>query len=316
VHVRPALRAVIAASTIAGFAGCSSAVILTPTAHTPTPQAPATSVTAAATATPTLASPTTLAACAAAVTRTALHVVHRFGVSPDDIAIDTSGRLWVSAREVDQLIGLNPDGSGVTSAVVSGGPEGVAVAGSGVYVAQQNLNAIAEVTPQRRQVIALPNLTVNAGIDGIAIGATGETLLVPDSPNGRLLELSLVGPASPRVVATHLGRPVSAAVGPTGDIFVASESSPGLVAVAPGGAVRKIGGFTDLDEVVAYAGLLYVTELNRHDVVAVDPASGSSVPVAVGLPAPQGLAVTANGTLEIVDATTDTLYSLPACGDA
>jgi hypothetical protein len=38
--------------------------------------------------------------------------------------------------------------------------------------------------------------------------------------------------------------------------------------------------------------------------------------VAIGLPAPQGLAVTATGTLEIVDATTNTLYSMPACGSA
>ena len=316
VHVRHALRSLIGASTIAGLAGCSGAAIPTPTAHTSTPQTTVTVGTPAATATPTLAPPTTLAACAAAVTRAALHVVHRFAVSPDDIAIDTSGRLWVSAREADQLIGLNPDGSRVTTSIVSGGPEGVVAAGPGIYVAQQNLNAIAEVTPQRRQVIALPNRTANAGIDGIAIGAITQTLLVPDSPNGTLIGLSLAGPPSPRVLATHLGRPVSAAVGPSGDIFVASESSPGLVAIAPGGAVRKIGDFTDLDEVVAYAGLLYVTELDRHDVVAVDPASGVSSPLAVGLPAPQGLAVTANGTLEIVDATTDTLYSLPACGVA
>jgi len=82
------------------------------------------------------------------------------------------------------------------------------------------------------------------------------------------------------------------------------------------GAVKKIGGFNDLDEVVAYGGLLYVTELDRHDVLAVDPTSGASVRLAFNLPAPQGLAVTANGTLEIVDATTDTLYSVPACGVA
>lgn len=86
--------------------------------------------------------------------------------------------------------------------------------------------------------------------------------------------------------------------------------------VTPAGAVRAIGGFNDLDEVVAYAGLLYVTELNRHDVLAVDPTSGASVRLAFNLPAPQGLAVTSSGTLEIVDATTDTLYSLPACGVA
>jgi hypothetical protein len=268
------------------------------------------------TPTPTPAVTTTLASCATAVTRAALHVVHHFSVSPDDIAVDASGRLWVSAREANQLISMNPDGSGIATVTVTGGPEGVAVAGSGVYVAQQNVNAIAEVTPQPSAVMTFPNHTANAGIDGIAAGATSQTLLVPDSPNGTLLGLSLSSPATTRVIATHLGRPVSAAVGPGGDIFVASESSPGLVVITPAGNVRKIGGFTDLDEVVGYRGLLYVTELNRHDVVAVDPTSGASVVLAVNLPAPQGLAVTAAGTLEIVDSTTAALYALPACGVA
>ncbi len=303
--------ALLAALAVTLLAGCSSAVTRSP-AGTPTHHTPA--VVATPVASPTPSPATTLAACAAAVTRTALHVVHRFTVSPDDIAVDTSGRLVISAREADQLITLNPDGSGAATMTVPGGPEGIAVAASGTYVAQQNLNAIEEIAPQRREVTAFPNHTANAGIDAIATGATGRTLLVPDSPNGTLLELSLAGTPTQRVLATHLGRPVSAAAGPAGDIFVASESSPGLVMVASSGAVTRIGGFTDLDEVVAYAGLLYVTELDRHDVLAVDPTSGTSRRLAVDLPAPQGLAVTANGTLEIVDATTDTLYSLPACG--
>ena len=264
--------------------------------------------------TPTATRVSTLAGCAAAVTRTALHVVHHFSVSPDDLAVDTSGRLWVSAREANQLISLNPDGSGIATTTVTGGPEGVAVAASGVYIAQQNVNAIAEATPQRRVVVTLPNRTANAGIDGISIGATNQTLLIPDSPVGTLLELSLIGTPSTRVIATHLGRPVAATVDASGTIFVASESSPGLVMVTAAGTVTRVGGFNDLDEVVAYAGLLYVTDLSRHDVVAVNPRTGASVPLALNLPAPQGLAVTANGVLEIVDATTDTLYSLPACG--
>jgi hypothetical protein len=303
------LTAVFAAATLAA---CSSSATQTPAARTPSPRLP--TPTAAATRTPAVTS--TLADCAAPVNRTALHIVHRFSVSPDDIAIDHSGRLWVSAREAGQLIGMSPDGSAVSAATVSGGPEGIAIAGSALYVAQQNVNAIEQVTPLRRIVVTLPNHTTNAGIDGISVGATSQTLLVPDSPNGTLLEVSLVGPPSPRVIASHLGRPVAATIGPAGVIFVANESSPGLVMVTAAGVVTKIGGFTDLDEVVAYAGLLYVTELNRHDVVAVDPTSGASRALAVNLPAPQGLAVTADGTLEIVDATTNTLYSLPACGVA
>jgi sugar lactone lactonase YvrE len=292
--------------------GCVSSVAHTPGAHTSTPQSPAT--TAAPIATPTPAVTTTLADCAAPVTRTALHVVHHFGVSPDDIAVDAAGRLWVTAREANQLISMNPDGSAVTTTAVTGGPEGVAIDGSNVYIAQQNINAIAQVAPHAGLVITLPNHTTNAGVDGIAVGATGQTLLVPDSPNGTLVELSLMPSPRVRVIASLRGRPVSAAIGPSGEIFVASESSPGLVAVAPDGTATSIGHFTDLDEVIVYAGLLYVTELNRHDVVAVDPRSGASVQVAVNLPAPQGLAVTASGTLEIVDATTDALFALPACG--
>jgi glucose/arabinose dehydrogenase len=312
--VRPHRRtagSLIAALTITTLAGCTTTATRTPAPHAPTPSPPA------ATAPPRTPPPvitTTLASCAAPVTRTALHVVHHFSVSPDDIAVDSSGRLWVSAREAGQLISLNPDGSAAATTSVSGGPEGVAVAGSAVYVAQQNLNAVEQVTPQRREVVAFPNRTANAGIDGISTGLTSQTLLIPDSPNGTLLELSLTGRPSSRLIATHLGRPVSAAVGPSGDIFVASESTPGLVRVMTGGTVARIGAFTDLDEVLAYAGLLYVTELNRHDVLAVDPTSGASVPLAVNLPAPQGLTVTADGILEIVDATTNALYSLPACG--
>jgi hypothetical protein len=283
--------------------------------HTPLPNTPRAPVPApTTTTTPTPSAVATLAGCGSAVTRSALSVIHHFTVSPDDIAIDSSGHLWVSAREAGQLLGLNPDGSGVTTTIVSGGPEGVAVAASAIYVAQQNINAIEEITPLRHEVVTLPNRTANAGIDGISVAATSQTLLVPDSPVGTLLEVSLSGPPDPRVIATHLGRPVAATAVPSGEIFVASESSPGLVRVTTAGTVMKIGGFTDLDEVVAYAGLLYVTELNRHDVVAIDPASGASRAVAVNLPAPQGLAVTANGILEIVDATTDTLYSLPTCG--
>jgi sugar lactone lactonase YvrE len=295
--------------------GCATSTVRTPPTHSPATSTPTPAPTTA-TATPTPVAATTLASCAAPVSGPALHVVHRFGVSPDDIAVDASGELWVSARTVNEVFRLRPDGTTISTVTVTGGPEGVAIGGSGVYVAQQNVNAIEQIAPQRHVVMTFPNHTKNAGIDGINIGTTNQTLLVPDSPNGMLIELSLTGAPTARVLASNLGRPVAATADPRGDIFVASESSPGLVEVTPSGTVRRLGAFTDLDEVVYYAGLLYVTELNRHDVVAVDPTTGASVAVAVNLPAPQGLAVTAGGILEIVDATTNRLYALPACGVA
>ena len=255
----------------------------------------------------------TVATCAAAVDATQLQQVHHFTTSPDDIAVDAAGRLWVTERDANQLVGLSADGSAVTTQPAAGGPEGVAVDGSTIYVAEQNLNAIAVVAPRPRMLVTFPNRTANLGVDGIAIDAANGRLLVPDSPTGQLLAVSLTGSSVPQLIAGNLGRPVDAVVDSAADIIVASESSPGLTVLGANGSRRSLGHFADLDEVVAYAGLLYVTELDRHDVVAVDPNSGASVAIAINLPAPQGLAVTATGILEIVDATTNTLYSLPAC---
>jgi sugar lactone lactonase YvrE len=244
----------------------------------------------------------------------ALHVVHHFSVSPDDVAVDAAGRIWVSAREANLVYTINADGSGIQRSAVGGGPEGVAVDGARVLVALQNVNAIAAIAPARSTLLTFPNHTANAGIDGIATDAAAGRLLVPDSPTGQLFTVPLSGAPAPKLLASNLGRPVMAAVDAAGNIFVANESSPGLVMITPSGSRRNVGQFNNLDEVVAYGGLLYVTDLNRRDVVAVNPASGSAVAIAVNLPAPQGLAITANGTLEIVDATANTLYSLPACG--
>jgi DNA-binding beta-propeller fold protein YncE len=310
---RPRLaRAAAVLMISAALAGCTADVSSRTTA-VPTARPTATAIATTAPPTPSPTPTVTLASCPAAVDRGALHVVHRFPTSPDDVAVDAANRIWVTAREANLLTTLAPDGSLVSTKTVSGGPEGLAIDASGAYVAQQNLNAIAVVAPGMSTLLAFPNRTGNAGIDGIAIG-TGGQLLVPDSPTGQLFSVDLQQPAAPHLVATGLGRPVDATTDAAGDIVVASESSPALVVLSANGGRRTLGRFADLDEVVEHAGLLYVTELDRHDVVAVDPVSGASRPIAVNLPAPQGLAVTAGGTLEIVDATTNTLYSMPACG--
>jgi hypothetical protein len=291
--------------------GTTAAAIATP--RTGVPSALPTSVTAPATA-PALVA--TLASCSAPRQLSGLTTMHRFSVSPDDIAVDATGGLWVTARSANLLVGMSATGSAVSGQTVGGGPEGIAADSGTLYIAQQDLNAIAAVASGIRTVISFPNRTSNAGIDGIAVDAAHRRLLVPDSPTGQLFAVNLSGSATLTLLSAGLGRPVAAATDPSGNVFVASESSPGLTVLSSSGARRTLGGFTNLDEVVWYAGLLYVSDLDHRSVVAVDPSTGASVPVAVGLPAPQGLAVTPAGTLEIVDATTNTLYSTPACGVA
>jgi sugar lactone lactonase YvrE len=297
----------------ASLGGCGGGAAATPT---PTPSAspsPAVSTPTAA-PTPTATPAVTLASCAPAVSAGGLHVVHHFTVSPDDITVDSAGLIWVTATPANLLISITTGGGVVSTQTVAGAPEGVVVNGTAMYVAQQNANAIATITPARGTLVSFANHTSNMGVDGIRLDAAHGRLLVPDSPTGQLYAVPLNRSPTPQLLASDLGRPVAAATDAAGDIYVASESSPALTELTASGGRKAVGRFTDLDEVVLYGGLLYVTELDRHDVVAIDPATGASVALATGLPAPQGLAVTATGTLEIVDATNNTLYSMPACG--
>ncbi len=257
-----------------------------------------------------------LASCGATRLLPALRTVHHFSVSPDDITVDGNGRLWVTARSANLLVSMSATGGGTTTQTVGGGPEGVAADGSTLYVAQQDRNAVAIVTTAARTLISFAGRGSNAGIDGIAVDAANHQLLVPDSPTGQLFAVNLTGDPVATLLGEGLGRPVAAVADGSGNLFVASESTPGLTVLPTTGGKHTLGGFSNLDEVVFYAGLLYVTDLDHHDVLAVDPTTGQSVAVASGLPAPQGLAVTSAGILEIVDATTNTLYSTPACGVA
>ncbi len=315
-----------AASTLLGLLAAAAVLLAAcaaPTAATPTQSARSTTATATATATATPAAPTstpaarlTLASCPPPRDIHNLTVLHRFSVSPDDIAVNPDGRLLVTALSADLLITTSAAGAVITTQHISGGPEGVAVDSSSVYVAQQLLNAVVALSPMVHTIASFPNHTNNLGIDGIAVDATAHRLLVPDSPTGQLFAVALAGSATPQLIAGGLGRPVAATTDAAGDVIVASESSPGLTVITPAGTRSALGHFADLDEVLSQSGLLYVTELDRHDVVAVDPATGATAVLANNLPAPQGLAITATGTLEIVDATTNALYSTPSCAAA
>lgn len=294
------------------------ALLLTACATSPPPVSPFTRsgaspapVTPAPTA---IATPAAgLAACPAARDIHNLTALHHFSLSPDDIAVAADGRLLVTALEANALITLDAFGTVLSTQHVGGGPEGVAAGPASVYVAEQTLNTVVALSPALHTIATLPARRGNLGIDGIAVDAGAGRLLVPDSPTGALYAIPLGGAAVPQLLATGLGRPVAATTDAAGDVVVASENAPGLTVISPAGARSTLGRFTNLDEVVGWAGLLYVTELDHHDVAVVDPLTGASRVLASSLPAPQGLAVTTAGVLEIVDATTRTLYSTPSC---
>jgi glucose/arabinose dehydrogenase len=116
-------------------------------------------------------------------------------------------------------------------------------------------------------------------------------------------------------LATGLGRPVSAAADVSGRVLVAEENPPGLVIVAGGAAIPAVpaGRLRSVDEVVVRGSLAYVTDLAAGTLDAVDPSSGRIAQLVTGSPAPQGLALAADGRLVLSDSMRAELVTLRGC---
>ena len=206
-----------------------------------------------------------------------LSVFAQLAVTPDDLTTGPDGDLWVSATHEDQILDLSDAGVIRQTFRDPNAPEGMVVTSQLRLVGEQGPNRIVElganatVTP----FLNLPDRTGLPGVDSLGLDDARHRLLVPNSPEGTLLAVSLDGP-NPDELATNLGRPVSAVVGPDGSIYVAAESPTGLLRVPAGGGVATpVGTLSELDEVISRRGVLYTIGATDGTVRAVDPASGT-----------------------------------------
>jgi len=242
-------------------------------------------------------------------------MIARLTGDPDDVSAAADGSIWVSDSDLNAVLHLSGGGA-VLARIQVNDPEGSVVLPDGqLVVADQagNRIVIAALTPgaQAKELAALPAAAGQLGVDGIGYDAAGAQLLVPDSPVGRLFSIS---PASGALtlLASGMGRIVDATIGPDGAIYAVAETARGLQRVpAGGGAAVQVGGLSDLDDVVALNGLLYVTDLSGS-VWAVDPSSGGQRELVSHAAAPQGLVVL-GGRLVLVDETSRALSWLPPC---
>jgi streptogramin lyase len=299
------------------LSACSSTTTST-AAGSAQPSATATATAMPVTGTPALGTPAAgaLDRCPAARPLAALPVLARPPLRPDDLEVAPEGGLWVSDPDGGHLARVDAAGRQVTRIEDPRGPEGVVVLGDGrLALAEQKPNRLVMLRPPDpavTELVVLPAASGRLGVDGIALDAARQRLLIPDSAAGALRALPLDG--GPLVtLATGLGRAVGGAAGPDGSVYVAAEASPGLLRVAPGGAVTPVGRLGDLDDVVVDGGLLYVTALGDHAVYAVDPAGGGDRTLATGVGEPQGLAVLPDGRLAVADSTSGRIVALDPC---
>src|SRR5216683_3744234 len=230
------------------------------------------------------------------------HVVLSGGARPDDLVFDQQGRLLFSDFYNGTISRVNSDGS--VTRILSGlaGPEGLVVLADGtLIIAEQHPNRILSLAPGSHSPAVLHNLPgtpstaqCKDGVDGIAFDATTQTLIVPDSPIGKVYRMSLDGKTL-TILASGIVRPVGAAVDAEGTIYVADECGGAVVRITPQGNITRIGGFGKPDDVAFdHHGNLLVIDLlpSIHALIRVrQSTSKHEILASKGFIEPQGLAV-------------------------
>jgi sugar lactone lactonase YvrE len=231
---------------------------------------------------------------------------------PDDLAFDQEGRLLFSDFYNGTVSRLNADGSVTRIATGLAGPEGLVVLSNGaLIIAEQRTNRILTLAPGAKSLTVLrtiPGIPRTApckdGIDGIALDATTNTLIVPDSPTGIVYRLSLDGKKMTSI-ASGIVRPVGAVVDAQGTIYVADECGGAIVRITPDGRSTRITGFGKPDDVAFdHRGNLLLIDLlpSIHALIRIRQSSGKrEILASKGFIEPQGLVIDENDNIYVSD---------------
>jgi len=231
-------------------------------------------------------------------------------LEPDDLVLAPDGSIYISDVTEGTIKQYTRDGQ--LNVILSGlsAPEGMAFLPDGsLVIAEQGNNRLVRYDFQAKTLLpflALPNNTNNLGVDGIIFDGTN--LIVPDSPNGTVLEVSADG-QSVRQLASGLVRPTGAWVEPGGNLLIADEYGNAVFRLHPDGALEKVADFSIPDDVIADAsGNIFVVTLG-DDAVHVLTANQDVILVS-GLNNPQGIIFDADGNLIVSDSGTRRLLKV------
>jgi len=287
------------------FTSCSNS---TSTLPTPTPNGITSTV---PTTTPTLKPTLTVMPDTTPIHYTSHVLLSGLG-RPDDLAFDQQGHLLFSDFYNGTISRLNADGSATKIITGLAGPEGLVVLSNGtLIVAEQRTNRILTLAPRAKSLTvlrAIPGTPSSApckdGIDGIALDATTNTLIVPDSPTGNVYRLSLDGKKL-TLIASGIVRPVGAVVDAQGTIYVADECGGDIVRITPDGRSTHITGFGKPDDVAFdhHGNLLLIDLLpSIHALIRIRQSTGKrEILASKGFIEPQGLAVDENDNIYVSD---------------
>ena len=135
------------------------------------------------------------------------------------------------------------------------------------------------------------------------------TIIVPDSPNGRVLRVS-ADAKSTRVLATGLLRPTAAAIDPDGSLIVADELANAVLHIRADGHFESLGHFATPDDVVVDAvGNIFVASLGDNSIRMIDARDGA-IRLIASIRTPQGIIVDTSGNLVVTEASLNRIVRL------
>ena len=171
-----------------------------------------------------------------------------------------------------------------------------------LIIAEQGNNRLIRYDFQSKTILPfldLPNHTNNLGVDGIIWD--GSNLIVPDSPNGTVLEVSVDG-KTVRQLASGLVRPTGAWAEPDGNLLIADEYGNAIVRLYPDGTLEKIADLSIPDDVIEDpSGNIFVVTLGDNAIHVITAQNKEDVVLLNGLADPQGLIFDLDGNLIVTD---------------
>lgn len=228
----------------------------------------------------------------------------------DDIAVAPDGTVYISDEAGGKLSAWSPSTGRVTLiAAALSHPEGIVVLDHFLVVCEQGKNQLSRVSPSDGSVTlfrALSNSTGKLGVDGLAFDPTDPSIVVPDSPNGTLLRVSLDGERATPVTSTGgsqppFKRPAGAFVRPDGNLLVADEDGGDIVLRRTDGTLQTLlSGLNSPDDVLGDdQGNVYVNTVG--DGVLHRLRGTTHEALVTGLSAPHGLAFDLDGNVLVTD---------------
>lgn len=244
---------------------------------------------------------------------TVTSVISGYG-SPDDLTVAPSGDI-LFGDFTNKALNIIRAGSGSATTLATGisAPEGIVVAKDGaIILADQATNRMLEINPRtgaKRTLRQLVNNTKKEGVDGLGLDPATGDILIPDSPNGRLLRMSRDG-SRLQTIASGFVRPTGAAVEKNGNILVADEFGNAVYRLYKNGRRTVIARIYQPDDVVVGPdGSIYANGL-RGDINRIDPVTLKMTVIASGFKLPHGIGIDPQGNIVIAEAGRNRVFRL------